>query len=176
MSDLTADLSLQALSKQLQFIFKGAAVKRYHGETTIKEQTVGAHSFGVMWLCFVLAEGKPSAQLLLAAAAHDLAEHKIGDVPAPTKRSVPGLRDQLNKLEDEELFKASLFFHLNSAETRLLKMADAMEGIVYCETERYLGNVMIKRVAANFRRYVGEFEPLSVHERNVLSCLVGERF
>lgn len=174
---ITEEMNLQALKNQIQFIFKGAAVKRYHGETTIKEQTVGAHSFGVMWLCYVLTQGKPSANLLLAASSHDLAEWKIGDVPAPTKRGVPGLREQLNQLEEEELFKVGLAFHLTSGEQRILKMADAMEGLVFCRSEQFLGNHGIKQVFQNFRSYITEFEPLSPHERDVLSIISGgERF
>jgi 5'-deoxynucleotidase YfbR-like HD superfamily hydrolase len=128
------------IQDQLQFVLRGAAVTRFHVHPVIKPQTDGAHSFGVAWICYLLSDSKPSLNLVLAALAHDLAEHKVGDVPFPTKHAIPGLNDQLNLLENSYLANAGLDFPLTDDEKRILSLADRLEGMCYCAQERALGN------------------------------------
>jgi 5'-deoxynucleotidase YfbR-like HD superfamily hydrolase len=138
------------IKDQLQFILRGAAVTRFHVDPVIKPQTDGAHSFGVAWICYLLSNDKPSLNLILAALAHDLAEHKVGDVPFPTKHAIPGLNDQLNLLETSYLTAAGLGFPLTDDEKRILSLADRLEGMCYCVQERALGN---KNAAEWYARY-----------------------
>jgi 5'-deoxynucleotidase YfbR-like HD superfamily hydrolase len=145
------------IKDQLQFILRGAAVTRFHVHPVIKLQTDGAHSFGVAWICYLLSNDKPSLNLILAALAHDLAEHRVGDVPFPTKHAISGLNDQLNLLETSYLAAAGLAFPLTDDEKRTLSLADRLEGMCYCAQERALGN---KNAAEWYVRYRASLPPM----------------
>lgn len=153
----------------LEFIRNGGRTKRFHTKLTLTPNTVAAHSFGVAWLCWVLTEGSPSAQLLMAALAHDLAEWKTGDLAAPTKRAL-GLREVFAAYEDSFMVPLGLSFKLGSDEERILKLADAMDGMAYCIEEKMLGNTGLEVVFNNFSSYVGEIKCNNV-ELEVLGVL-----
>lgn len=145
------------LREQLQFIYEGAAVKRFHTESVIREQTDGAHSFGVAWFCYLLTDGHPTVRLLLAALSHDLAERVTGDVPGPTKR-VGHIGAQLAGLEAIHLGKAGFSFgeFLSSEDVKILNLADRLDGMMYCIAERRLGNLNARDWYRNFWNYCHE--------------------
>jgi len=124
---------------QLEFIFNGAAVLRYHTTPPIRPQTDGAHSFGVAWLVWMLTEGTCSRELILAALAHDLAEHQTGDLSAMAKR-FGDIGTQLDQLEKAHLATVGLDFSLSPEEQNVLQLADKIEGMMFCISERRLGN------------------------------------
>lgn len=140
----------------LQLIIKGGAVKRYHNEM-VTPQTVGHHSYGVVWLCWLLTSGKASAALLINANAHDTAEGAVGDVPAPTKRAIPGLKEMLDKYEERALLNAGINLpEITKEEQRILKLADVMEGMMYCIAERATGNQNAEGIYENFQQYAAK--------------------
>lgn len=121
-------------------------VKRYHTKRTIREQTVGQHTFGILML---LRQVSPdcSKALLFTAMHHDLAELFTGDIPAPMKRA----NAQLSILLDEvECCLAPLYkdFGINAEEARLLKWADRMELVLWCLEEVRLGNDYCRETAS----------------------------
>ena len=130
---------MNALRQQLEFIFNGGAVKRYHTVNTIHTQTDADHSFGVAWLVWMLTEGRASAKLLMAALAHDLAEHVTGDVPSQTKR-VADIGAKMAGLEAIHRGAAGVEFYLTEEEERVLDLADNLEGMMFCVAERRMGN------------------------------------
>lgn len=155
--------------EHLDFIINGAETKRYHTWPTLREQTVGAHSFSVAMLCALMAQEADPEQgegltvpLLMAALTHDLPEHKLGDLPAPAKRSMPPLadgrsfREHWGEMEDALLQEVGLDWEhlLGPKQRRWLKLADAMDGALYCIRERAMGNSLIGTVFNNFRSYV----------------------
>src|SRR6267378_8094848 len=79
MSNPLTETALQQLTRKVNFIESGGYTQRMHCIPTIHPQSVAAHSFGVAWWCWLLTAGNPSANLLLAALAHDLPEHEVGD-------------------------------------------------------------------------------------------------
>jgi 5'-deoxynucleotidase YfbR-like HD superfamily hydrolase len=127
------------LRSQLEFVFRGAAVKRWHVESTLQIQTDGAHSFGVAWFCYLLAGGKPSVNLLMAALSHDLAEQVVGDVPGRTKRQLL-IGNKLEALENEHLSQHGMLFFLTEKEHEILHWADTMEAFMFTISEARLGN------------------------------------
>ena len=138
----------------LELIIKGGAVKRYHNEM-VTAQTVGHHSYGVAWLCWILTGGKASAALLMSAISHDTAEGVVGDIPAPTKRAIPELKVMLDEYEDRALKKAGIVMpQLTAAEVRTLKIADVMEGMMFCISERAIGNLNAEHIYINFQQYI----------------------
>lgn len=161
-----------SLRDKLVWMLRGGAVKRYHNAVTLTENTDAAHSWGVAMLVYYFSDGKPSVNLLMAALTHDLAEQVVGDVPAPTKRRVPGLRDTLQTLESAELGRYGLEFELTEEERKLLNLADAMDGMIFCLKERTLGNRFVGTTFDLFSSYAhGIVYPTpSVEPPPVLSC------
>jgi 5'-deoxynucleotidase YfbR-like HD superfamily hydrolase len=166
----------------LDFIVFGSETKRFHTMPTLREQRVDSHSHGVAMLCMLLAESEPSANLLLAALTHDLAEHKFGDLPAPAKRTMPDTVDVLGRrtfrqawgdMETTALNEVGLRWDqmLSDKERRWLKLADAMEGCLYCIRERMMGNKYINVCYDNFRSYIQE--QLVTDEEEAVADIVG---
>ena len=143
MSNPLTETALQQLTRKVNFIESGGYTQRMHCIPTIHPQSVAAHSFGVAWWCWLLTAGNPSANLLLAALAHDLPEHEVGDIPAPTKRLLD--RQAIQDMEDAVMFDGGMpIFVLNQTEERLLKLSDSLELVQHCLRERTLGNKTAK--------------------------------
>jgi hypothetical protein len=114
------------------------AVKRYHTVRTVRQQDLSAHTHGVLML---IKQVYPecSRHLLIAAMHHDLPELITGDVPAPVKRSSPGLAVVLEELEKGA---APLYqdMGLTPFEECVLKWCDTFELVLYCMEEVLMGN------------------------------------
>jgi len=150
------------LSDILELVAKGGGVKRYHNEM-IENQTVGHHSFGVAWFCWLLSHRSPTAELLYAAISHDIAEGVVGDVPSPTKRAIPGLRKTLADYEDKVMTDLGLPEpRIDAGDVRILKFADIFEGMLYCITQRSMGNRNVDKIFANYRDYSLQMEPSGI--------------
>jgi len=148
---------------QLLFLRKAAETERFHSVRTIQHETVGHHSFGVAWICFLLSPTMPRVNLILAALGHDIAEHEAGDLPAPTKRAL-NIRAMFHNYEMKLIHEAGLIFDwsLSEAEERILKLADAFDGFMSCIREREMGNKIVRNAAGNFQRYIHELKPQGV--------------
>lgn len=159
------------MKARLDFIRAGGTVRRYHTLRTVHSQNVAEHSFGVAWLCYLLTNGVPSRDLLLAALRHDLAEHVTGDMPAQAKRAM-GLSERF-ALEEHAAIAATGFERiiLSAADERILKLADTAELLLYCVTERALGNTHLEHVYARGVSYVAELAPLSSTEEELFTTI-----
>lgn len=127
--------------RTIEFIERGGRTQRCHTQPIIRQQNVADHSFGVAWWCYLLSPlRRPSAELLLTALAHDMAEHETGDVPSPTKE-VLGIRPMLNAYEDRLMAEHTLVMPgITEDEKRILKLADSLELMQLCLRERTMGN------------------------------------
>jgi 5'-deoxynucleotidase YfbR-like HD superfamily hydrolase len=153
--------------EQLDFIQNGRVTHRFHGLRMFDYQRVDAHSYGVAMLTLVLVGGSDAERrerLMLAALVHDLAEHIAGDLPAPTKRTMgPEWRSAFNGYEDGLLAGAGLYVPLNAQDTRVLKLADALEGCLHCIEERRMGNSGVEGIFTEFWKYAYEEQLLGQH-------------
>lgn len=142
--------------RTLNFLRRASQTKRYHTEVVLKEQNVGEHSFNVAWLCYLLTNGHPMSALLLHSLAHDAAEHATGDIPSPTKRAL-GIRSVVDTFEHTLMVDSGLVLPaLDEHNMHILKLADALDGVLYCLREHNLGNRLIDVVFRNFASYVRE--------------------
>ena len=128
------------IKDRIQFVHEGGAVVRFHQHIGHVLDTDARHSHGVAMLCYFLTDGAPSVNLLMAALTHDLAEQVVGDIPYTAKRNIPGLKATCAAMEQEVLSKYGLAFTLTEAEQRTLRLADALDGMLYCCHEAALGN------------------------------------
>lgn len=157
-------------AKKLEFMRRGGRVKRFHGFHLLMENSVGHHSFNLITILMsVLQEGQIRRELLFAAIQHDLPECITGDLPAPFKRSVPGLREAIEAKEAELLKEHDLWdweSELDAHEKRWLKLADSLDGAMHCLEERRLGNTTLDKIFWTFMRYAEELLS-TLHEEDV---------
>lgn len=160
------------LADRIDFIRLGGLVTRYHTKHTVKENTVAHHSSGVAWMVYFLTGGSCSVNLVMSALAHDLAEQVTGDISSPTKRRFPELAKMVSLLESEILESKEVNFEsqLNDDEKRILKLADCMDGILFCIGELELGNTSILPVCQRYCEYIEALKPTD-HEWVVYSAI-----
>ena len=125
---------------------EAADVLRYHTLRTLRQQSIGAHSFGVMQLVLAADPGCRK-EVLVAAMRHDYSELFTGDVPAPAKRASAALQGALDDLERAQPHLAPHPGPFTSKELRLLKWADTMELVLWCLEEHEMGNTLVDRIA-----------------------------
>ena len=142
-----------SLHQRLLLVLQSGTVKRFHTTPTLHENILAQHQWGVAILAYTLAHDKPSVNLLMSALTHDLAEKVYGDIPAPAKRAL-GLRETINDLEASFIRDKAGFFPLTAEELNIVKLADNLDGMLYCIHERILGNRWADTVYERFRGYV----------------------
>lgn len=142
---------------QLELVLKGGRVWRYHTKHLTRPESVAEHHHMVAWLAWIYTEGAASARLLMACLSHDLPEHVTGDLPSPTKRLMPGLKDALAMAEDN-VFKAAgvpNFEHdLTPEDAEVLKFCDNFAGWLKCKWEAKLGNTTLANTESRYRAYL----------------------
>ena len=142
------------LKDRLRMVERSARVRRYHTEPLLHAQNVGEHTYGVMWLVMLMTDGQASRNLLIAALQHDSPEHEVGDIPAPTKR-LTGMKAAFDELEDDHMNSLALGSPLLSDdEANILKMADCLEGAMFCAFELRRGNRDIETAFRNYLAYI----------------------
>ena len=141
---------------------RAGEVERYHTVGTLRRDTVGTHSHNVAILCYILSEGEPSKDLLMAALLHDIPEVQYGDIPGDMKRVMPeehldhlhaAERSFLDELHYNYVF-GSHFDSLTILEKHILKLSDLFEGLLFCAVERSMGNQSIEFVFRNYSNYI----------------------
>lgn len=156
--EVIEEKSVPHLRNRLELIERGGQVRRYHTVSTLSTETVASHSYLVAWCVALITGGKPSAELLMAALQHDIAESVTGDLPAPSKRELR-IGVQFEEYEDQVLKDNS---HINYAcliseeEKKHLKMADICAGMLFCIQERMMGNKLVVIPFNNYWKYSEE--------------------
>jgi 5'-deoxynucleotidase YfbR-like HD superfamily hydrolase len=147
-----------SLRDRLVFLLRGGMVKRFHNAATLQEQNIAAHSWSVAWFCYLLSFREPSANLLLAAMAHDMGEQFTGDNPAPAKRAM-GLSEAFKSQEGVVLSSFEFEFEdrLSAEERRVLKVSDVFDGMLFCVRERMFGNKFVETTFNKFSGYAREY-------------------
>lgn len=143
---------------KLNFIYSGGASRRFHTCQILKEQDISAHSFGVAWCCELLTDGGASKSLIMAALVHDLAEHVVGDIPSPSKRAM-GVSEMFHIRELGVLQENGLghyYDNLTMGDELTLKVADMIDGMMFCLREFSFGNRHLIPVYGNFKKYALE--------------------
>lgn len=135
--------------KTLSFTRRGAAVKRCHTLPTLRENTVGQHSFNGCWLAILLLRNTPEGARLLnlclrTLLLHDLAECEVGDIPSPVKHKL--FSTEIDAFESAQLEAHGLRAEVMAAAqphtlaAHICKLADAAELALFCAEENAFGN------------------------------------
>lgn len=124
-------------------------IRRYHAVPTVEAQTVGLHSWGVAVLLMYIVGDDISAALLKQALKHDAPEIYTGDSPFTAKRDNPALK---RLLTDMELLASEHWVMrdevLSQREQALLKVADTVEGLIWCRKTELTGPIRERWVGA----------------------------
>jgi len=120
-----------------------ADVIRNHTWPTLRNQTVGQHTFNMLVLLGLITGDTHRGAVARAVRDHDLHEVFTGDAPATVKWEVPGMREVLD--ESERMFNKQYGIQqernwLQPEEICLVKFIDMYEFGRYCLDERRLGN------------------------------------
>ena len=152
---------------------RSGGVERYHAQPDVPAQSTAEHMWGVAILMLKFYGRDLSTKLLAAALTHDCGEVGIGDVPSPTKRASPEVKETFDRLEKEMLIKLGVNWvgTLSEEETLALKICDVLEGLHYVTRKLRVPNM---RVAKAWAEYAATL-PLNVAQKKfVLACLNNE--
>ncbi len=125
-------------------IRQGGGVKRWHIRPVIGEQTVAAHTWGVIAVLFEITE--PSAELVKAALYHDVTEFVTGDLPYTAKAGYEDLRGLLDKIEYSLEQELRLNTAITEEEKWYLKCADRIEMCYFSLEQLRMGNTNFREV------------------------------
>lgn len=146
------------IGSQAEFLRAGAYTRRYHGWRTLMDDPVGIHSFNVVNI-LLLIRPNASRALIIAAIRHDGAEWVCGDAPSTAKRAVPELKVALDSYERATWHAAGFSTptaDLTPEEKLELKLADYLDGMMFCVQELAMGNRLIIPVYHVFNGYMIE--------------------
>tara|TARA_R110000851_G_scaffold239567_1_gene392265 strand:+ start:211 stop:705 length:495 start_codon:yes stop_codon:yes gene_type:complete len=127
-------------------------VKRWHTVSTIQQQTVAEHSWGVAMICRKL--WPEDQKLLEAALCHDLGEGLTGDVPWPVKQSNFVFKKHLDEIESVEQERLGCVVLLEPRQKSRLKIADMLEMMCFAAEEIELGNKNMQEVFNRGLRFI----------------------
>lgn len=130
------------LWKRVSLAREGSAVERCHAHDHLKSYSVGHHTLDLitlLTLCWQAAHkgALPRAELLVAAAFHDVPERITGDVPSPIKDMLDGA---LDAMEARALKWLGVDPILTEEEAEYLLAADRLELCLWAIEEGRRGN------------------------------------
>lgn len=135
----------------------GGAVERCHGIPHLRSYSNARHSWGVAMLMYYLWP-KDFPRLAAACLGHDVPEAWVGDVPAPTCRYVPGLKDELGVLEGKINISLGLpdEHALSDEDLAKLKACDRLDFWIWCREEESVGNQFVTEARIEVERFFTE--------------------
>lgn len=152
--------------KALEALRASGAVSRFHTVRLIAPETVAEHSFNVVNLVLALTDCRASRHLILAALTHDMGEYVVGDIPSPIKRRLPEqVRAEVARAEEEAieslhpgLADRNILGTLTELESRILAIADVLDGLMKCIEELKMGNATITPIGLRYREYLTQIK------------------
>lgn len=140
-------------------VLKARNVTRLHCYPTHRPQNLADHQWGVaMWLLYIM-QGRPMKHVheaMLYAMLHDIGEVAVGDIPSPTKRLMPDKGQCIDDREKQHIERVYGPLPDIGEDTELVKVADLLDLMHYCLTERRMGNLTLTDVFDRADEYIDE--------------------
>lgn len=158
---------MSSLLDRVRLAREGSAVERAHCYPHRDRYSVGHHSLDLVML-ITLAwqrdhEGKlPRAELLVAAATHDLAERITGDVPQPIKALLGKELELVDRRVDEWLVGGIL--ELTGEELDYLRQGDKLELWLWCWEQVRRGDSFYRCWINDYSNYWKDNPPPSAYQ------------
>lgn len=143
------------LFDKIRLAREGAAVERCHTHPHLQRYSVGHHSLDLVTLLTIAWQHDhhgqlPRAELLVAAAFHDVPERIVGDVPQPVKALNGGA---LDAHEDCVLSALRVNIQLTEEERVWLAVGDKVELYLWCFEEAARGNSYFLEWVHDYNNY-----------------------
>lgn len=125
-------------------------VTRYHAVPSVRPQNLAHHCWNVQCIIAYLVPANAEyaeryLDLMEEARLHDAAELYTGDIPYTVKRDNPEIKALLYRLEEQARSDnlQECFADLTSPNAAVLKLADTLDGFIWCaKYERLNGDVL----------------------------------
>lgn len=141
---------------QIKRTREAADVKRFHTFPSIREQTVGQHSFNMLTMLFQFVK-EPSLNLIKAITYHDFAERWVGDIPATAKWGNEEWGNLTESIEESVRLKLGFISgELTEDEKNIVSFLDTLELFYWALEEAELGNKNGYFLAKKVRKIVLE--------------------
>jgi len=134
---------------RLKLMRAAARVGRMHTVPTLRPQSTGEHTFGVIAILFEVGGDLVTPSVVQAALVHDAPEAITGDVPAPAKWMYKEVENALRGAETDIDNRYQLAVTLTPKEIELIKFADLLELVIYSLEELDMGNKQMAVMAWN---------------------------
>lgn len=135
----------------------GGMVQRCHGIPHLGDYSNARHQWGVAILMHYLWPAD-FPRLALHCLTHDVPEYWVGDLPSPTLRYTPGLRQQIAPFENKLLEWCGLPREdtLSEEDHNKLKACDRLELYIWCLEQLATGNQYVSDCKKELDRYFSE--------------------
>lgn len=150
---------------RLKLMRSAARVARTHTVPSLRQQSVGEHTFGVLAILFEIAQRDKEfdVDLILKTLRHDVPETITGDVPAPAKWLYPELEIGLRIAETD--IGNSFQLHtraLTPRQVQMIKFSDLLDLVIYSIEEFDMGNRHMAVMAFNALNAIRERKLMEV--------------
>lgn len=138
----------------------GGRTERCHNIPHHGSYNVAAHSWGVaMLLYYIWPDDFP--RLAIYCLAHDVPEAWVGDIPSPTLKYTPGLKDVVENLEVKLLYKIALrsTTELSREDEAKVRACDQLEFWLWAKEQQAFGNRYVQEAITEIERHFLE-QPL----------------
>lgn len=147
----------------LNMVRAGSRVSRFHLYPTIKPQTVGQHTYGLIGLLHhILGFGNVSAPLNAAAFSHDLSEGRNGDMPGNIKGDT-ALGRAMKEADRDFEREYGLEVNITYWEYDLLKLCDRLDCMLTVIEEMKMGNQMLNEIGDVLFHALSDWAALAPH-------------
>lgn len=117
---------------------------RLHAFPTLKDQSTGQHTWGILLLLHEIFPNRTSQSLVKHILYHDVPEYALGDMPRTAKNFSPDLYSLYNCISDEiQVTLMGHEFELTDVEKAIFSYLDAFEFLVFCHREAKMGNTFM---------------------------------
>lgn len=131
--------------QRIENLLTSGRVIRYHAAPSVAPQTLDSHCWGVASLVWYLSNGLAPSGLLAESLFHDSGELSTGDIPFTVKRECPELKAMVNQMDAEFRINHGMMpATLRTVDTQLLKLADSLEGFIWCCQHEPNGPVLLR--------------------------------
>ena len=140
--------------EKLKMARLGGRVERCHGIPHHGSYNNGSHTWGTLLILWYLwpNDFPEIAPYLLS---HDVPEFAVGDIPAPTTRTIPGIKNELGGVEDKINRYCGLpaLGDMRDEDFAKLKACDHLDFYMWCYEQLAMGNRYVENSIRELEHY-----------------------
>lgn len=148
--------TIEEIAQTIIDVRAGGRVDRLHTVHKTRPYSVAEHSWNIWMLIHQLDPSVLDIHLTQYIMFHDVAEHWVGDVPAPVKWMNPAMGHEYALMESEIAHKLTNFHReeLSEYQHELFKFCDMLDLLLFCREEEWRGNRELQGIQARAFDYL----------------------